>query len=403
MTLEHRASYSGFDGFIQSADRTLDFDSRVSDVRVSSTGTYLRGLNSMEAGLELGRITTTYFGSAPHHWLQNLMIVGAAASEQSSFGAWYALSMRRGRHQLSAGVRADIVEDAGSALSPRLALRSNVTDNLALTFSAGQHVQWIHSSVRQEQPIRPLDFWMGGPTVPMARASIVTAGVDRQFTDGRQFKLEGFLRRYSNLPDRSTVENPLVAGDEYEPLQGTSKGFDLLLRPSTASRWNGWISYTLAFSERRDVRGFTFTPAHDRRHELNVVAVRQWGAWSASSRFNLASGTPYSVALSEFTQMSYDPATNVWGRRSRNYLTDERVYITSARNAVRLPVAHRLDLGIAKTGRNGDARAVPYFSIANAYGAPNPWLYYDEYGVTPERVSYAGFRWLPTFGFKYAF
>jgi hypothetical protein len=221
--------------------------------------------------------------------------------------------------------------------------------------------------------------------------------------DGRQLRVEAFFRRYSNLPDRSTSDDPRIIGDEFESLRGSSKGVDLLLRPRLSSAWQGWMAYTLAFSERRDQRGAAFTPAHDRRHEFNLVAIRQLGAWSASTRFNLASGTPFTPLRLEFEQRSYDPATNTWGRRSTGLLGDETQYVTGQRNSTRLPLAHRLDVGMARTGRRGDARSVPYFSIANAYGALNPWIRYDRFDERPERLELSSFRFLPTFGFKYVF
>jgi hypothetical protein len=398
-----RASYSGFSGEMTTEAREFEFGSRVSDFRISSVAERHRDNDAHQVGVEFSHISTRVTGDALDHWIRNLLLIGETESTQPAIGAWYAWSKRRGAHQLTAGIRGDAVKGSGAALSPRLSIRSELAPETALTFSFGRHVQWIHSALRQEQPLRPLDFWLGGPHVPMSHALVATAGIDRRFTDGRQMRFETFYRRYSNLADRNTSDDPFRAGDEFERIGGTSKGFEVLLRPSLARATKGWLSYTFAHSKRIDSRGAAFTPAHDRRHELNLVAIRKWGSWSASSRFNLASGTPYTPLLLEFSQLTYDPGSNRWGVENGALFDSKHQYATGARNSSRLPFSHRLDLGIARTGADANARFVPYFSIANAYGAFNPWLVYDQRDARPERLEMASFRFLPSIGLKYVF
>jgi hypothetical protein len=396
---DHRLSASNYGAFARTRELPFNIDADLHDVRFSSGLTLHRGTGRQSFGFELSRLATDYFADVDSSWIRNLLLPGGMRSDQRSASVWYDNSFRIGRVAVLAGLRADAVEHASTVLLPRVEATLPLAASISLFGSAGEHAQWIQSAVREEQPVRPIDFWVGGPTVPMARSSIITLGIEHNGNNGFQVRAEAFTKRFDDLAERSSEDKDNVSGDEFTRIGGTSSGVDLLLRhrAAGANGIEGWIAYTFSSSVRVDQNGTRFMPAHDRRHELNAVASKPAGAWSLSGRFNLASGSPYTFVEGVFYRRLYDPLTGRWSNGSQQYLAN-------ARNSARYTFAHRLDLSITRTGRNGDARTTPYLSIANIYGAQNPWMYYFDYSdVSPQRIGLSNFRFLPTIGVRHAF
>ena len=77
--------------------------------------------------------------------------------------------------------------------------------------------------------------------------------------------------------------------------RGRAFGFNLMIQKQKG-RFTGWISYAWARSLRtfvNDWHAVEFTSAHERRHELDVVATYDFGRFDVGATFVLASGTPY--------------------------------------------------------------------------------------------------------------
>jgi len=76
---------------------------------------------------------------------------------------------------------------------------------------------------------------------------------------------------------------------------GRAFGFNLMIQKQKG-RFTGWISYAWARSLRtflNDWHSFEFTSAHERRHELDIVATYDFGRFDVGGTFVVASGTPY--------------------------------------------------------------------------------------------------------------
>ena len=132
---------------------------------------------------------------------------------------------------------------------------------------------------------------------------------------------------------------------------------------------NGWISYTLARTERQVVginNGDWFAARFDRRHNLTTVLLidppargeGRTSRWNFSATFTLASGTPATFPTNRF-QFEGLVAPIIAGR-----------------NNYRIPPYHRLDLaatlqGRKRTGKRKDDNWV--FSVYNVYARKNPF------------------------------
>ena len=132
---------------------------------------------------------------------------------------------------------------------------------------------------------------------------------------------------------------------------------------------NGWISYTLARTERK-VDGLNnndwFVSRIDKIHNLSVVGIFDISKkWSLGSTMSFATGTPASFPTNKF----------VWQGIAlpQNY-TDER-------NSYRIPNSHRLDFSATRKNKHaffkkGESEWV--FSIYNLYNRKNPFSVYVD-------------------------
>ena len=120
--------------------------------------------------------------------------------------------------------------------------------------------------------------------------------------------------------------------------KGYSYGVEILLQKKEG-KTTGWIGYTLSWSNRQfdDLNfGKTYPYRFDKRHDISIVvshklrkSIELSGVWVFST------GTAMTVPIAFYQQK---PSDNGW----YNPIVTEY----SERNAVRMPVYHRLDLGV---------------------------------------------------------
>ncbi|MDX1548292.1 MAG: hypothetical protein R3247_14935, partial [Rhodothermales bacterium] len=159
-----------------------------------------------------------------------------------------------------------------------------------------------------------------------------------------------------------------------QPADGRVFGLDARVEVRRRGLY-GYINYGLA-SVRYDaqqaslplwfgVEQFRFRPAHDRRHQLNVLAATRLVGVSFSARWQFGSGLPFNRALGfdGFVLMDrgIDPFTDEGSRR----VIYERPF-----NGV-LPTYHRLDVEAERRFELGRVAMTVQASVLNAYGRRN--------------------------------
>src|SRR5687767_7752523 len=178
-------------------------------------------------------------------------------------------------------------------------------------------------------------------------------------------RLEAYVKRYDLVLEASWSENPQIAGDEFFVAEGRSYGADLMARWHPASGVSGWVSYSYGVS-RRWREGFRWAPGHDRRHDLDVVAMWQLRKYRVGARFGIATGTPYTPIVGEIARRTYDPSRDSWGTGHPRLWIEA---LGGARNTARFPANHRLDLDASREFQLRGASVSPYVSVVNAYNA----------------------------------
>jgi len=213
-------------------------------------------------------------------------------------------------------------------------------------------------------------------------------------------RVEGYVKRYDRVLEANASEDPGVRGDEFLPATGMSYGVDLFARWQPASGAAGWITYSFGKSTRSN-DSLTWSPGHDRRHDLNVVGTWQLSSYRLGARFGFASGTPYTPIMGQIVRRVYDPSQDRWGTGDPRLSLEP---LGGPRNGDRFPATHRLDLEVSRELHRGGSTISPYLSIVNAYNAKNVFVYLYDYSTdVPTRRAISQFPVLPSVGVRVAF
>ncbi len=186
-------------------------------------------------------------------------------------------------------------------------------------------------------------------------------------------------------------------GDEFVPMSGDAYGLDVLLR-KYSGKWNGWVSYSFGKAIRQDPTQ-RFSPAHDRRHLLNLVVTGPGLLGSRTSlRWGYGSPLPYSQIVGQWEHRDYWVDANGFSDEELEQIADPQL------NGRRYPHYSRLDLSFRwEMGFFGGVIR-PFLHLVNLYNRRNVFFYYFDYSESPgyrEPVPQAPF--IPSFGAEFEF
>jgi hypothetical protein len=405
VSLDQRASVTRFDAHIDVQSDYFHTNNSVTDARATGTIAVYRGRSTSTLGYEVQRQTMGYRGLTSSEGLGDIFPLDSL-SQRLTVGSVFADHLWRRDSSLivEAGARLDVVQPMGwSGVSPRLAIKYLLSPKLALTAGGGGYSQWVHSMGREEEPVQPLQFWVGSDSLhPVSRARDAMLGVERWMSPRRMLHVEAFYKRYDDLLIPNTYSDSRTLGDEFNRMTGTSYGVDVLLRQLDGGAFSGWLAYTYAFGSRTRLDGTRFYPSQDLRHNLNLVGSWKRGAYSFGARANIASGLPTTPALGGYLRDAYNPVTRRW--IPTNDFSNGQT-IPGAFNSARLPMYTRLDVSINRTGRLYGAVFTPYASIVNVLNRHNPaaYMYTFDGHRGGERASFPNLPFAPTFGVTLAY
>jgi hypothetical protein len=200
----------------------------------------------------------------------------------------------------------------------------------------------------------------------------------------------------------STID-PRLRPSELRRFGGTSRGVDVLVRHLATDRLSGWVSYSYGRSVRES--GVErYAPAHDRRHDANVVASYRVGTRTTlSARFGVASGTPYTGWAGSYARWTYDPVTRRW-RVPGSASSARNEPVRTPRNVERYPTYRRLDVGAHQPFRLARWDAVAFLNLVNVLNHRNVLLYaFDTDQTPPAFRGFSQLPFLPTVGLKVSF
>ena len=264
-------------------------------------------------------------------------------------GAEYASADKR--FTASAGLRADGCDYSGRMarvwrqLSPRASVSYAVSSGWSVSGSAGLYCQlppYTALGFKEDDALvnRSLDYM---------RVGVFSAGVDWRLRDRLIVSVEGFYKRYGDVPLSVADGIPLsckgndygVVGNEklVSSAQGRAYGVEAMARWQIPGRVNVVGSVTVFRSEyRNDRQAPWIASAWDNRFVVNVSGTydlpRHWSFGAKLSAVGGAPYTPYDVERSSLVE--------AWDAQGRPY------YDYSKYNAGRLDAFAQLDVRIDK-------------------------------------------------------
>lgn len=274
---------------------------------------------------------------------------------------------------LNAGIRTDMnsFTTSGSnplrTLSPRLSLSYVLADKFTLNASAGVYYKLA--------PYTALGFKdAAGKFVNQGadylRSTHYVAGIEYLPSDATRFTLEGFYKRYSNVPisikDGISLSN--LGGDfnvlGNEPIstngKGRSFGFEFFAQQKLTKRFFGVFSYTYFNSKYSNTSGVLIPSTWDNRHLLSVLlGFKLPRNWEVGLKFRYQGGlpnTPYDEAASRL-----------------NFITlGSGILDYSRLNSERLKAFHSSDIRIDKKWNYKKFTLDLFLDITNWYLAKSP-------------------------------
>lgn len=299
-----------------------------------------------------------------------------------------------------AGVRGEYVSGANwLGVSPRVSVKFFATPRLAFTAGGGRYSQWMRAMRNEDLPIRVFDLWMGSDkSIPVSTSTQFGVGAERWLSDTRFLRIEGYSKTYDRLAEPASTVDPRIRPSLLRYYDGRSYGVDFYLRQLDRNGFSGWIAYSYGVTEReRD--GASYWPAHDRRHNANVVAgyAPPQSRWALGGHLGVATGTPYTGWAGLMNRYRYDPIRNVWGGPGSDGSEDVR----GPRNGDRFPFYWRLDLSAERRFEIGGATVKPYLNIVNVFNRKNVFLYTIDTATDPPLVKGASqLPFLPSLGLR---
>ncbi len=282
-------------------------------------------------------------------------------------------------------------------LEPRISASYLLDAQNSVKASYNHNTQNIHLLSNSTSSL-PTDLYvMSSNNIKPGITDQLSLGYYHNFKDNQfEFSTEVYYKWLKNEVDYKS-DADLVANDNVESqlLYGVGRayGVELFLKKKYG-KFNGWIGYTLSRTERKidGINNGNYFPARqDRTHDISLVNIYKAGKrWTLSAVFVYGTGNAVTYPAGKYL---------VGGLTT---------YYYNQRNANRLPVDSRLDLGATLEGKEHKRYHASWtFSIYNALNRKNPYsvVFQDSAGNPPhtEAVETSLFGAIPsvTWNFKF--
>ena len=412
-TLSQRFAYTGFATHFSVPGDQLGLEQSVNELQLNGAVTHARDRHTIAFGYEAAAYRTSFreridVGGDPNDdddidFPDPLATDGDTTMRQRpAMGALFVQDRWKpnARWLITGGFRGEYVSGASwLGVSPRLSVKYFVSPTLAFTAAGGRYAQWMRAMRNEDLPLRLFDLWVGSDeAVPVSTSTHLVLGAERWLSDTRFLRVEGYGKTYDKLAEPASTIDPRIRPSLLRYYDGRSYGLDVYLRQLERKGFSGWIAYSYGVTTR-ERNSQSYWPAHDRRHNANVVAAYApaESRWALGSHLGVATGTPYTGWAGVMNRYRYDPIRNVWGGpRSDGFET-----VRGPRNGERFPFYWRLDLSAERRFDVGGATLKPYFNIINVFNRKNVFLYTLDADTAPPVLKGASqFPFIPSFGLR---
>ncbi len=255
---------------------------------------------------------------------------------------------------------------------PRFSMNIGLSPTTSIKVSYNRTAQYLHL-LSNTAATSPLDVWtLSTNIIKPEIADQVALGWFQNFRDNTyEASVEVYYKDLKNQIDyvrnSDLLLNRYVEGDLLFG-KGRAYGAEFFLRKNKG-RLTGWLSYTLARTERLidGVNNDDWFPARfDKPHNFTAVGIYNLKErLTLSSTFTFASGTPATFPTNRFEYNGWALPHNVYNARNNN----------------RIPSYNRLDLALTLKSKKklfGIGQGEWVFSVYNAYNRRNPYSVYVQ-------------------------
>lgn len=243
------------------------------------------------------------------------------------------------------------IRDVEPTIEPRLRIfwQPRGDDDLEFSLAAGRYYQ-MNEAINDERDAANV-FYVYKPIdkedpLPVALHGIL--GYRQQINPTFGLSIEGYVKSQDNIPvaqwtrePANTLETGLVESFTY----GADIQAEMNLRNFFLSASYGYSEVTYEAPSNElvawiDEPVFSYNPAHDRRHQLNVIGSLSLGKYTANASWQYASGGP-------FTQIyAFDLALTDLPRQNPLTTQGEAMTLYSRPYDGKLPSFQRLDVSV---------------------------------------------------------
>jgi TonB family protein len=209
---------------------------------------------------------------------------------------------------------------------PRLAVRVAPTDTSYITAAVGVYGQAPQAA--------DLSASFGNPALPAASGTHYVLGGGVRPVATLSIDATAFYTTSRDLAMRNQAEQPARAEALVASGSGRTYGAQLMVKLDPTFKAYGWLSYTLARSERRDAPELDWRPSdYDQRHVLTALAGYELPlGFDLGLRLRVSTGYPRTEVVGAFYDNRRDLYQPVFGQH----------------NEQRLPTFFQADLRLAK-------------------------------------------------------
>lgn len=285
-------------------------------------------------------------------------------------------------------------------------------------------------------------------TLEAEKAIHYVAGIERWLTNEWSLRFESYYKKFDNLIVQKIVpgtrfiteaipgKDPklpsswtrpvLVIGDSVTQIpinnsNGEAYGFEFFLAKRNierGSKLSGWISYSLAYADRYELRE-TFPFRFDQRHTVNIVLNYEFNSWfNVGMRWQYGSGFPISIPSGIKPRIIYADSNGDGELDSPVIATRKPFGNPNAEGEViydidfanqklnsRKPPYHRLDVRLNFLANFWDLDWNFYLDVVNVYNRKNvvgyDWFITEDLKLDKRQNNM--FPILPTLGFAVRF
>ncbi len=296
-----------------------------------------------------------------------------------------------------------------TSFEPRALIKYRFRNSGAITAGYSRMAQAVHMLSYSGNSF-PTDIWL--PSDKNIRPSLsdqYSLSFTKSIENGKyELSAEAYYKELSHLlavKGGVTLVNTQQWDKNVEKEgTGASKGLEFLVQKKQG-RSTGWISYTLAKSDRQFANinnGKPYAFKYDRKHDFSVVFNHK-----LSGKVNFSAtwvyGSGYPTTLHNGTYQAIEPVDfhDDGSSGDNSFEVTGEAYLYPGKNWLRMRDYHRLDIGFNFHKKKGKKERIWTLGIYNLYNRQNAVFYYfdhEDYDSRNPIVLYqqSGFPFIPT-------